>query len=661
MPRRQSQALVLSLPTLLIPLTAPLAQERAVELPPIVVYANQVPLEASKVGSAVTVVTERDIVERGQKTLTEVLRSLPGVAISQPGSRGSNTQVRLRGSEGNHVLVLIDGVEANSLADGEFNFADVLTDDIERIEVIRGPQSGLYGAAAHAGVISIVTKSGRGQKGASLTATVEGGTQNTLSGSALLRGGNGPVYGSIAAQAYRTDGFNISRLGSEEDGSRAANVNAKLGADVTDHVNIEGSLRYTDRLDAFDGTAQFGEPDYAPGSATDGWVLDRDNERQSDAVTGRIAASFTALDGDLRNVTSADFLSENSDTRYGADAPTIFQGDRQTYASKTSYSFGSAYGERQTVTGLVDYQIESFQQDATPFMAPFWATGRERDRTGLAGEYLIDLPTATTLSAAVRHDWNDEFEDATTWRFAGSQRLERTGTRLHASIGTGITNPGFFEQYGYGPTFVGNPDLKPEESLGFDIGVEQGFWGNRLVLDATYFRSELEDEIITVFAPVNTVQNLNGTSERQGVEISATLRPTDWIDLSANYTYTLSEQPLTAGGVTLTEILEIRRPRHTGSLYATTRFLDNRARLTLGAAYTGDQDDTLFRNAPPFQQLVGLPAYTLVSAKLDYDVTKQMTAYVRAENIFDQEHEDAFSYRGAGAAAYAGLRIRLGE
>lgn len=652
-------ALALSLPAVLIPLAA--QAQQAVELPPIVVYANQVPVEASKVGSAVTVVTERQIEERGQKTLVDILRSVPGVAVSQPGTRGSNTQVRLRGAEGNHVLVLIDGVQVNSLSDGEFNFADVLTDDIERVEVIRGPQSGLYGAAAHAGVISIVTKSGRGQNGASLSASVEGGTQNTLTGSALLRGGNGPVYGSIAAQAYRTDGFNISRFGTEEDGSRAANVNARLGVDLTERFNIEGSLRYTDRLDAFDGTANFGDPDYAPGGATDGMILDRDNERASDTVSGRVAATFTSLDGNFRNTTSADFLTENSRTRNGIAQPTIFQGDRQTYANKTSYSFGSSWGERQTLSGVVDYQIESFKQNLQPGMAPFWITGREREKTGLAGEYLIDLPTGTTLSAALRHDWNDEFEDATTWRLAASQRFERTGTRLHASIGTGVTNPGFFEQYGYGATFVGNPDLKPEESLGFDIGVEQAFWNNRLVLDVTYFQSKLEDEIIDVFAPINTVTNLSGTSQRQGVEVSATFSPADWIDLSANYTYTLSEQPLTAGGITLTDLLEIRRPRHTGSLYATTRFLDGRARLTVGAAYTGDQTDTLFINTAPFTRLATLPAYTLVSAKLDYDVTSQVTAFARAENILDVKHEDVFSYQGGGVAAYAGLRIRLGE
>ncbi|GGE47748.1 TonB-dependent receptor [Agaricicola taiwanensis] len=657
MSRLTAGALVFTLPAALIASTAS-AQE--VELPEIVIYANQVPLEASKVGSAVTVVTEQQIRERGQTTLTEVLRSLPGIALSQPGGRGSNTQVRLRGAEGNHVLVLIDGVQANSLADAEFNFADILTEDVERIEVIRGPQSGLYGAAAHAGVISIVTKSGRGQKGTSLSASVEAGTQGTLTGSALLRGGHGPVYGSIGAQAYRTDGYNISRLGSEDDGSSAAIVNGKLGFDLGSHWNVEGSLRYTDRRDEFDGTASFGDSDYDPGGPTDGYVLDRDNVRNSDSALGRVAATFTALDGNFRNITSADFLTESSNTRYGAAAPSIFQGDRQTYTNKTSYSFGSRYGERQTLTAVVDYQVEEFQQDATDLMAPFWITGQERDRTGIAGEYLVDLPFGTTVSAAVRHDWNDDFEDSTTWRLAASHRLEKTRTRFHGSVGTGITNPGFFEQYGYGPDFIGNPGLKPEESLGFDIGVEQGFLDNRLLIDVTYFQSRLEDEIVTVFSPINTVRNLDGTSDRKGVEVTATFSPVDWIDLSANYTYTLSEQPFSEGEIS-TEVLEIRRPRHTGSLYATARFLEGRARLTLGAAYTGDQTDTRFTNVDPFSLTVVLPAYTLVSAKIDYDVTKQVTAFARAENILDEDHEDAFSYQGAGFAAYAGLKVRLGD
>lgn len=652
MSRLRSCALALSLPVLVTPFSAK-AQEEVV-LPPVVIYANQVPLEASKVGSAVTVVTEQQIQERGQRTLVDVLRSVPGVAISQNGSRGSLTQVRMRGAEGNHVLVLVDGVQVNSLAEGEFNFADFLTDDVERIEVIRGPQSGIYGSAAHAGVISIVTKSGRGQQGASLTSTLEAGTQETFSGSATLRGGHGPVYGAISAQGYGTQGFNISRFGTEEDASRAASLSSRLGVDFNEHFNLEGSLRYTDRQADFDGTA------FAPGQPTDGMIVDRNNVGRYDSASGRVAGTFTALDGNLRNVTSADFLTENSRSRSGGATTTQFQGNRQTYTNKTSYSFGSSsFGERHTVTGLVDHQIESFNQTGG-FAAPFWEMGRERERTGVAGEYLLDLPFGTTVSAAARHDWNDQFDDATTWRLTGAHTLARTGTRFHASVGTGITNPGFFEMFGLTNGFVGNPSLTPEKSLGFDAGVEQSFWNNRLTLDVTYFRSKLENEINTVFAPVFTAVNVPGISDREGFEVSANFTATDWLDISGNYTYTLSEQPRVVGGIIRTSVLELRRPRHTGSLYATARFLDNRLRATVGAAYTGDQLDSYFFNTAPFSSPVTLPAYTLVSANVDYDVTKQVTVFARAENLFDVDHEDVFSYQSAGAAAYAGLRIKLG-
>src|SRR4029453_4624967 len=157
---RKTQAKIVLGP-MLAALAGGTALGQVVEIPQLVLYANQTPTEASKVGSAVTVITAQDIVEKGFPTVPEALRTVPGVAVSQSGGRGTFTQVRIRGAEANHVLVLIDGIPVNDISDGDFNFADLAVENLERIEVIRGPQSGIYGANAHSGVIAIVTKSGR--------------------------------------------------------------------------------------------------------------------------------------------------------------------------------------------------------------------------------------------------------------------------------------------------------------------------------------------------------------------------------------------------------------------------------------------------------------------------------------------------------------------
>src|SRR5439155_3161286 len=189
------------------------ARAQSVELPQIVVSAGQAPMEASRVGASVTVISGDELREKHIPTVAEALRSVPGVEVDQSGGRGTLTQVRIRGDEANHVLILIDGIEVNAVADANFDFADLTVDDVDRIEVIRGPQSGIYGSNAQAGVISIITRSGRGMKGWAADAKLEGGSRTTGSGAATVRGATGPFYASMSFTDYSTAGYNVSRFG----------------------------------------------------------------------------------------------------------------------------------------------------------------------------------------------------------------------------------------------------------------------------------------------------------------------------------------------------------------------------------------------------------------------------------------------------------------
>src|SRR5436190_5039895 len=224
------------------------ARAQSVELPQIVVSAGQAPMEASRVGASVTVISGDELREKHIPTVAEALRSVPGAEVDQSGGRGAVTQVRIRGDEANHVLILIDGIEVNAVADSNFDFADLTVEDVDRIEVIRGPQSGIYGSNAQSGVISIITRTGKGLAKPAAEAKVEGGSKNTLSGSANVRGAAGPFYGSATVSDYTTAGYPVSRFGGPNDGSRALTVTGKGGIDVFENFNIEGVIRHTDRF-----------------------------------------------------------------------------------------------------------------------------------------------------------------------------------------------------------------------------------------------------------------------------------------------------------------------------------------------------------------------------------------------------------------------------
>ena len=642
---------------LLAGLASVTAQAQSVEIPRIVIYANQSATEASKVGSDFTVLTGEDLRNKGFTTVAEALRTVAGVAVNQSGGRGTLTQVRIRGAESNQVLVMIDGVSVNSIDGGDFNFADFSLEDVERVEIIRGPQSGLYGANANSGVISVVTKTGRGLAKPEVNVRAEGGSMNTVMAGASARGSNGPFYGAVTVDQNNTSGFNQSRFGSERDGSHATTLTGKVGADLFPGFNIEGAVRYAGRHTQFDAQPFFGPFE---GLAADN-EFDFNHFR---GINGRVAATWSLFDGAFVQRFAASRYEEK---RHDDDVVFGFfnsEGYRNNFDYKATLKQYTQLlgGETHTVSFLADYQKEFLTMDSAslsgpfgdPAAAAFWANGAERTRTGLAGEYALDLPWNMTLTSAIRNDNNSGFADIITWRETVSQRFPQMGTRLHASIGTGATNPTFTEQFGFFVgSFIGNPNLRPERSLGWDAGVEQAFWDRRLVVDVTYFASEFEDKIVTVTAGggfLSTVVNEAGTSPRHGVEVTATATPFDWLSLNGTYTYTIAKL---ADGTP-----EVRRPKHAASGSATVNLPDGRTHMTLNVIYNGSMPDTWFRF--PLTP-VTLDAYTTVAGIISYDITPTTTAYVRAENIFNSQYEEVFSYRAQGFGAYAGLRAKFGS
>lgn len=620
-----------------------MAQE-PVELDEIIIV-GQTATEAEKTGKAYTVITGGELEQKQVRYVADALRQVPGFAVSRTGSYGGLTQVRVRGAEGNHLLVMIDGVEAGDVGQGEFDFGSLQVENIDRIEVLRGPQSAFWGSNATAGVVNIITKRGE-RNGFKVGARTEAGTDGTFLGGVSLSGGGENYDVALSGTFRRNDGFNIADLGSEKDGDRNTTLNGKLTFDITPNLVIDGTMRLVDRKSDTDPQG-FAAPN-------DGTTYDRDDTIASREIFGSVGATYTALDGALtQRVRFAGSDTEREGRTVGA-LSYANTGARLNGSYQATYQFDTPgfLGAKHTVTGGYEWERETYET-LPPVFSPTVLGERLRQTNSFVGEYRGEFLDQFFLTAALRHDLNDAFEDATTYSVSGAWQIPDTGTRLHASVGTGVTNPTFFEQFGFNPaTFIGNPNLIPEESFGWDVGVEQRLFEERLKVDVTYFKQDLTNEIGTVGFPISTPFNATGTSKRQGVELAATLSLSNGLSLNGTYTYTDSTEQRVAGGPRL---IEVRRPKHAGSLGAAYVFYDDRARVFADAVFNGNMEDNEFVSTTP-RTRVTLDSYTVVNVGGSFKFNDKLEAFGRIENLFDEDYEEIYSFNTPGRTTFIGLK-----
>lgn len=619
--------------------------EGSIALPEISVVATRTPRPTSEIGSALTVITREELQRRQTRLVSEVLREVAGVSVSRTGGPGTFTEVRIRGAESNHTLVLINGIEANDPATGRlFDFGNLLASDVERIEVLRGPQSALYGSDAIGGVINIVTLEGRGP--ISGAARVEGGSFGTVSANGRVGGGDEHYAFAASVDFFRTEGINLSDFGDEEDGYANTTLNFTGRVNPLDVLQIDVAGRYTSTRVEND-----------PQDFTTGRTLDSDiDESETEQAYARAQATLTLFDGlweqsaglsvtDTRN----DFVSEFGNAfSEGTLASIDYQSD--------------VYLETPDLLDAEHVLTFLFEREETNYSNEF-QQGRGTEDFGYVGQYQLSLLDRIFLSGSVRHDDFDTFEDFTTYRVTASVEPFDTGTRLHGSYGTGVQRPTPTEQFGFFPgNFIGNPALEPEQSRGWDIGIEQTLLGGRVVADVTYFRNMIENEINGfVFDPQSglfTAANRDGESEADGIEIELTaVDLVEGLDLSGSYTYTHATQPFSDIDGSEGVFRERRRPLHSASLNANYRFLDDRANLNLGLIYNGEQTDLQF-TSPEFRE-VEVGSYTLLNIAGSYDLSENVEIFGRIENVLDQDYEEVFDFNAPDIGAFVGLRIRM--
>ncbi len=598
------------------------------------------PIRVDMLGSSVTVIDAKQLEDRQTRVLSDILRDVPGVAVSRSGGPGGFTQVRMRGAEANHTLTLIDGIEVSDPYQGEFDYSTLIADDVARIEVLRGQQSALYGSDAIGGVIHYITLSGREAPG--FSARAEGGSFGTFSGAARAAGVSGALDYALSASYLRSDGTPTARNGTRDVGVESLALSFKSTLEVTETLKFTAVGRYSD-TDADTNNSSF-----AAGPLF-GFIVDTPGSHSKNrALYGLIKGELSSLDDRLTNVLSAQVADTKRDGYASFGRSSGDKGLRTKASYEGAFRFGSD-SVKQRVTLAVDAERERYQ-NTDP--SGFAFTGkRHADNLGIVGQYDVTVNDALAIGASLRRDENDRFDDATTYRVQGSYRFA-SGTRLRAAAGSGIKNPGFYELYGYSDgRYVGNPNLKPEKSKGWEAGVEQAF-GDALI-GVTYFRNRLEDEIVTTYpAPtfVASPANSAATSRQRGIEAFAQAKLGQGFQLDASYTHLHARE---AG------LEEVRRAPNIASLNLDWRAPEDKGGVTLTVRYNGAQKDLAYIDPSFVPVRVTLGDYTLVNLSADWTVARGISVFGRVENLLNDNYEDLFSYATPKRAAYAGVKLRF--
>lgn len=605
-----------------------IAQETAADTTgdTIIVIGGRLPVLADDITSAASLVDEDDIRLRGDFSLADTLRSVPGFAVSRSGGAGGLTDLRVRGSEANHLLVLIDGIEASVPLTGGYDFAQAPGFGVERVEILRGEQSALWGSDAIGGVLNIRTAGSTGQPTGQ--AQFEAGSFGSRFVGARSSGESGRLSGGMSFSAYQTDGIDVSGTGGEEDGYSRYFASTTGRFALSETESIQWAARFADSESEFDSDSDF-----------NGLLDDTDN--RSEARQTGIGVQFSSDRGALRHDLAVNLANDRLDSFSGGAFTGETEAERlQAFYQPTFDWQTGAISHR--LTGLVEFERESF--DSFSGVGAGSNQSQEIENSALAFDYRL-ARHGLRISASARHDRNDRFEDATTWRIGGAYLFEEIGGRLRASFGEGVKNPGIYELFGFFPNFfVGNPDLQPERSRSWEIGWDQAF-GDTARLSVTWFEAELEDEIFTDFGVFPaTARNRATASERSGFEVGGEAALTPQLSLTGSMTFLRSEENGTP---------ELRRPETTGSLALAWTSSSGRWQASVAADHTGEQADTDFGT---FTR-VTLPAYTLVSSRLAWRVRDTVELYARGTNLADEEAIDVFGYASEGRGLYLGVRL----
>lgn len=603
----------------------------------VVVAANRTAQPIERVGASVAVLTQAAIEARQTPAVAELLAQTPGVNYTRNGGIGAASSLHIRGAEGHHAVVLIDGVKLNdpSSTQGGFNFGNLLIGDAARIEVLRGAQSTLWGSQAIGGVVNIVTAAPTEAFQGSLDA--EAGARGTT----YVRGGVGGATDRLswrlAASRYATDGFSAYATGTEDDGYANTGLSGRLNLKLTDAVSLDLRSVWSD------GRADF-----------DAWNGDSRDYGRTRELVAYAGLNIDLLDGRFRN--RIGYATTDTDRRNFNPDNTVQTLTFDAEGQNRRWEYQGAFAVTETLNTTFGLEHEKSEMksrapgDWDP--NPAFGGGEAELNSAYAQAQWTALP-GLTLTSGLRYDDHAQYGDHLLGQVAAAWALNDGDTVVRASWGQGFRAPGLYELY----SEYGNLALQPEEFDSWEIGVEQRLF-DRAVISATYFNRRADNEIrYENCLPGDThpicaqlyggyYQNLQKT-EAQGIELIGRLDVTERLNLSANYTWTDARNASGADdGKRLT-----RRPEHMGNLAADYAFASG---LRTGASvrYVGETFDNPANTAK-------VEAYALVDLRASYPIDDHLEVYGRIENLFDEAYQTVRNYGTAGRGVFGGVRVRF--
>ncbi len=592
----------------------------------IVVTATRMETPIDQVGSSITVLTADDLKQTQSQNMLDALRQVPGVIVSRSGGQGQTATIFLRGAPPGFTQVMVDGNKVNDPTGigTMYDFGNFQIDNIERIEILRGPQSTLYGSDAMAGVINIITKRGEGPPESFVD--IQGGSHETRQISVGSAGRLDRFDYSATFSHHDTAGIPaLSKENGfrERDAYRNNTFSSRLGYRLTDAASISVAARYMDSSTDYDAYNAFF-------MQTEEGKIDKQElflhaELQTEALNGLWEQIAGISHARLRR----DYL----------EAPGLpdefFKGD----VFQADWQHNLYWSELQTFTFGVDWERNTAETRNQPT--------KETDTFGFYLQDKLTLTEAWFATLGVRLDDNDAFGSKATYRAATAYHLRDGGTRLKAAYGTGYKAPSLYELYAADMFTVGNPDLDAQTSRGWDLGIEQDLIANRLAVGATYYEIKFEDLINWVpdfdnmLAP-GSYANISSATTK-GLETFVAFRFNRLIAARIDYTY-LEARDHSDGNA-----FELRRPEHQLAAGLQITPTDKLA-LNIRGQYVDNRLD--FGD-------IKLDSYTLFHVAASYQLARNLTLYGRIENLFDEDYVEVAGYSTPGISGYAGIRAEF--
>jgi vitamin B12 transporter len=608
----------------------------------VIITATRTETPAVEIGSSYSLMASEQIEKQQLNSVVDVLRQLPGLSIVQQGGPGKVSNVFMRGANSNHTLVIMDGVVMNdpSSPNNAFDFSFLNTLDVDRIEVVRGPQSTLYGSDAMAGIINIISKKGTSVPQYNFAG--ETGSNGYYRGNISALGTYGILNYAVTATRNGSDGVSSAdaRYGNTEKDSYSNNsFMSKLGISAAQNFSLELLYKYAKEKSAIDQSEIHGDdPNYT-------------YSIEEQIFKG--GANLSLFGGSWKQSFNASLIKNFSRSLDLPDEARSYTSLDAFYkAQRTKFDWQNTLSFLQN--NLIMFGVESSKEQAStntisgsewgPYNSMFPESSMRNTAVYLQDQ--LSYSNSFFTSVGIRYDKNEKFGGTTTFRIAPAYFIEPTSTKIKMSYGTAFKAPSLY--YLFDPLY-GNPDLKPERSKGWDFGFEQYFLNNTLCVSATYFDLEFQD--MFGYGPDYKEINIAKASSR-GIEFTTSVKSVKNLSIDASYTYTKTKNEYDDGSGDFNKAL-LRRPEHQLSLNANYQ-ISTRLNFNSLIQFVGKRDDKDFSDYINVKRVV-LQDYTLVSFAVSYKLWDYLQLHGRIDNVLDKQYEEVLYYGTLGRAFYLGF------